>query len=132
MIGEENETFFIRVWKHLSSRCVLKSFEGKLERESLKRTISATGGLELLQMVSDPGTGDVSVKRLSLEGGWTRDGVPARTLGPEGGGLWVPHQLEKGMSGSEDGGPRRGWIVRSHIGWGGERNILYKGVETSL
>ena len=21
--------------------------------------------------------------------------------------------------------------VRSHIGWGGERNILYKGVETS-
>ena len=24
-----------------------------------------------------------------------------------------------------------GWIVRSHIGWGGERNILYKGVETS-
>ena len=22
------------------------------------------------------------------------------------------------------------WIVRSHIGWGGERNTLYKGVET--
>ena len=22
--------------------------------------------------------------------------------------------------------------MRSHIGWGGERNILYKGVETSL
>ena len=43
----------------------------------------------------------------------------------------IPHRLEKGMSASKDAGPRRGWIVRSHIGWGGERNILYKGVETS-
>ena len=34
--------------------------------------------------------------------------MPARTLGPEG-----------------------GWIVRSHIGWGGERSIFYKDVETS-
>ena len=34
--------------------------------------------------------------------------MPARMLGPEG-----------------------GWIVRSHIGWGGERNIFYEGVETS-
>ena len=25
----------------------------------------------------------------------------------------------------------RGWIVRSHLGWGGERNILYEGVKTS-
>ena len=33
--------------------------------------------------------------------------VPARTLGPKG-----------------------KWIVRSHIGWRGERNILYEGVET--
>ena len=26
---------------------------------------------------------------------------------------------------------QKGWIMRSHVGWGGERNILYKGVETS-
>ena len=26
-------------------------------------------------------------------------------------------------------GPQEGWIVRSHIGWRGERSILYKGVE---
>ena len=25
-----------------------------------------------------------------------------------------------------------GWIVRSHISWGGEQNIIYKNVETSL
>ena len=34
--------------------------------------------------------------------------MPARTLGPQG-----------------------GWIVKSHIGWREERNIPYKGVETS-
>ena len=34
--------------------------------------------------------------------------MPARTLGPKG-----------------------GWIMRSHIGWRGKRNILYKGMETS-
>ena len=28
-------------------------------------------------------------------------------------------------------GPNGGWIVRSHIGWRGERSIFYKGVETS-
>ncbi|RYR03987.1 hypothetical protein Ahy_B06g083483 [Arachis hypogaea] len=26
----------------------------------------------------------------------------------------------------------RGWIVRSHIGWGGKRSMPYKGVDTSL
>ena len=29
--------------------------------------------------------------RLSLEGEWTRGGVPVRTLDPEGGGLGVSH-----------------------------------------
>ena len=39
---------------------------------------------------------------------WREERVPARILGLEG-----------------------GWIVRSHIGWRGEQNIFYKGVETS-
>ena len=51
--------------------------------------------------------------------------------GPEEGGLGVSHRLEKGTSAREDVGPQRGWIVRSHVGWGGERNILYKGVKPS-
>ena len=33
---------------------------------------------------------------------------------------------------SEDAGPPRGWIVRSHIDWRGERSMSYKGVETFL
>ena len=28
-------------------------------------------------------------------------------------------------------GPQGGWIVRSYIGWRGERNISYKSMETS-
>ena len=45
--------------------------------------------------------------------------MPTRTLSLEGGGLGVPHQLEKGTSVNEDVGPQ-GWIVRFHIGWRGE------------
>ena len=37
--------------------------------------------------------------------------MPARTLDPKGGG--------------------GGYILMFQIGWGGERNLLYKGVETS-
>ena len=35
---------------------------------------------------------------------WTRDSMPARTLGPKGGGggLGVPHRLEKGTSANKD------------------------------
>ena len=41
--------------------------------------------------------------------------------------------LESGIErcANEDVGSLRGWIVRSHISWRGERNIPYKGVETS-
>ena len=38
---------------------------------------------------------------------WRKERGPARTLGPEG-----------------------GWIVKSHIGWGGEQTTIYKDVET--
>ena len=46
LVVEGNETFLINVSKLLPSRRVLKTL-----RESLKRTISASGGLEPLQMV---------------------------------------------------------------------------------
>ena len=65
----------------------------KPRREISKRTISASGGFELLQIVSKPITGQCA---------------------------------------SDDAGPQGRWIVRSHIGWRGERNIPHKGVENSL
>ena len=62
---------------------------------------------------------------MNPEGGWIRGGVQARTLGLEGGvDCGVPHRLEKGTSANEDAGPSGGWIVRSHLGWRGERNIF--------
>ena len=74
---------------------------------------------------------NVPTMRLSPEGGWTRGGVPVRMLDPKEGWIArVPHRLENGTSANEDAGPEVGWIVRSHIDWGGERNTLYKGVET--
>ena len=68
-------------------------------------------------------------RKLSPERGWTRSGVPTRTLGPERGGLEeeVPHQLEKGTSESERGRwLEEGWIARSHIGWGGNETFFTK------
>ena len=53
MIGEENEAFFIRVWKPLPSRRVLKILS---EARKRKWTISASSGLWLLQMVIEPDT----------------------------------------------------------------------------
>ena len=49
----------------------------------------------------------------------------------EGGGLGVPHRLEKGTNASEDVGPRRRVDCEIPHRMERERNILYKGVETS-
>ena len=54
MVGEGNETLFIRVWKPISRRRVLKNFERKPEKESSKRTIFARSELGRLQMMSEP------------------------------------------------------------------------------
>ena len=40
-------------------------------------------------------------------------------------------ELDTGRCASEDAGPQRKWILGSHFGWRGERNISYKGVEIS-
>ena len=54
-----------------------------------------------------------------------------KDAGPKEGGFGrVPRRLEKGTSANENAGPEGGWIVMSHIGWGGEQNTLYKSVKT--
>ena len=65
-VREGNEIFLIRVRKPLPSRRVLKPWG------EAQRGIFASWGLELLQMVLEPAP----------------DGVLAKTLGPQGGGLW--------------------------------------------
>ena len=69
--------------------------------------------------------------RWALKGvdtGWcaSEDVEPQRGVDCE-----ILHRLETGTSISEDAGLRRGWIVTSHIGQRGDRNILYKDGETS-
>ena len=58
---------------------------------------------------------------------------PKRTIfaSSEFGLLQMVLKSDTGLCTSEDAMPSRRWIVRSHISWRGERNIPYKGVETS-
>ena len=73
-----------------------KNFEGKLERESPKRTIYTSGGLELLQMVSESDTRQCVGEEAKPQRGWTQGSVPARTLGPEGGWIEGFHIIGEG------------------------------------
>ena len=107
-----------------------KNFERKPKRKSQKRTIFAKCGLGLLQIVSEPKTGSCASKEAEPQREWTRGSVPARTLG--GGGMGGPTSIvERERVPTRTLGLEGGWIVRSQIGWGGERNILYKDVKTS-
>ena len=134
-IGWEGErSIFYKGVKTSAYQTHFKNLERKSERESPKRTISASGGLGPLQMESKPDTERcASEKAQPRRGG----GVDMRRCASKDAGHrrrvdWgVPHRLEKGTSASKDVGTRRGQIVRSHIGWGREQNILYKGAETS-
>ena len=56
-------------------------------RNGPRRTISASGGLGPLQMVSEPDTRWCANKEAEPRRGWTRGSVLARTLAPSRGGL---------------------------------------------
>ena len=84
------------MWKSLPSRHVLKTLRGSSKGKSPKRTISSSGGLEPLQMISKPDG------RLSLEGDGYKTVCQQGCWTSKGGGLGVPHRLEKGTSVSED------------------------------
>ena len=40
--------------------------------------------------------------------------------------LQIVSELDIEWYASEDAQPKKGWIVRSHVDWRGELNILYK------
>ena len=83
-------------------------------------------------MVSEPVTGRCAGLHAVPRRGVDTRRCATKDAGPQRGvdlGA-VPHRLDKGMSASEDAGPEGGWIVVSHIGWGGEQITLYRGVET--
>ena len=72
-------------------------------------------------MVSEPDIERCASKEAEPRRGWIRGSVPVRTLDPKG----VDWECQRML------GSKGGWIVRSHIGWGGEPSMLYKDVETS-
>ena len=56
---------------------------------------------------------------------------PKRTISTNSGLglLQTVSEADTGRCASEDAGPPRGWIVRSHVGWSGEGSIPCKSVE---
>ena len=91
-IRVENKTFFIRVWKSLPRRRILKTLRGSLTGRAQRGQHLLAVGLGCYKWYHSQKPNDVPTRRLSPEGGWTRGGMPARTLGPKGGGLEVPHR----------------------------------------
>ena len=87
MVGEENEAFFIRVWKPLASRRVLKTLRGSPKGKTERGQYLLAVGLGRYKWYQSQVSGDVPARRLNLEGGWTQGGVPARMLGSEEG--WI-------------------------------------------
>ena len=86
--------------------------------------IYGNGELEPLQMVSELDTGQCSSEEAEPRKGVDTRRCACKDVGPQKrmdlGGRRVPYRLQKGTSASEDAGPRRGWMLRSHISWGGE------------
>ena len=86
-----------------------KNLEGKPGRESPKRTIFASSGLGLLQMVSESNTGRCISEEVEPRRGVDARWCASKDAGPRRGvDLGVPHRLEKGTSASKDVGSRRG------------------------
>ena len=98
-----------RMWKPFPSGCVLKTLRGKPKRENLNRTISFSGGLGLLQMVSEPDTRRCASEEAKLRRGVDTSGCASKDSGPRMRvDLGVPHRLKKETSASKDVGFRRG------------------------
>ena len=98
----------------------------KALRGSRKKIIFASGGFGLLQMVSESDTGRCANLLAIFRRGVDTRRCASKDAGPQRGvdlGA-VPHRLEEGKSASRTLG--RGWIVMSHIGWGGEQNTLIR------
>ena len=105
--------------KPLPSRRILKTLKGSLEGKAQREQYLLVVGLDRYIWYQSPTPDDVSMRRLNPEGGG-HEAVCQQGRGPKGVDWGVPHRLEKGASSSENAGPEGEWIVRSHIGWGGE------------
>ena len=70
---------------------LLTNLEKKPERESSKRTISASGGLELLLMVLQPDIGRCANEKAKLQRGVDTRRCARKDAGPQRGVDWKSH-----------------------------------------
>ena len=92
-------------------------------------------------MVSDPNTGQCASEEVEPRRGWIgRSPTPIGEGNERQRGHWASKRgdcykwYESQTSGNvpvKRLSPKGGWTVRSHIGWRGEQNTLYKGVKMS-
>ena len=83
----ENKTPFIRAWKPLPSRRVLKTLRESWKGKAQRGQYLIVADLGCYKWYQSQTQGNVPTRRMSFEGGWTRGGVPSRTLDPERG--WI-------------------------------------------
>ena len=75
------------MWKPLASSRVLETSRGSSKGKAQRGQYLLTVGLGRYKWYKSQILGDVPVRRMSPEEGWTQGGVPARTLAPKGGRL---------------------------------------------
>ena len=130
---EENKTFFIRAWKLLLSRPVLKTLKGSPKGKAQREQYLLAVGLGRYKWYQSQIPGGVPARTLAPEGGWIMRSninwrekrVSVGTLGLEGRCIVIHIDWRGEKVGTRTLGPEGEWIVRSHIDWEGERNILY-------
>ena len=71
LVGEENGTFFTRVWKPLPSKRVLKTLRGSPKRKTQRGQYLLAVGLSYYSWYQSQTPSDVSARRRSPEGEWT-------------------------------------------------------------
>ena len=71
IVGEENEAFFIRVWKPFSSRHVLKTLRGSPKGKAQREQYLLVVGLGCYKWYQSQTPSHVPARRLSPEGGLT-------------------------------------------------------------
>ena len=119
------------IYKSVKTSPSRRAFQGKPERESSKRIISASGGSGRLQMASEPDTERcASLLAIPRRGIDTRQ-CASKDARPKGGGFGGGPTSIRGRKECHRVCWREGgWIVMSHIGWGGKKTTIYKGVKT--
>ena len=111
-IGEENKTFFIRTWKPLPSKCVLKTLRGSPEGKAQREQYLLAVGLGCYKWYQSQTSGDVPVKTLGPQGVWI---VRPTLVGEENETffirVWKPlpsKRVLKTLRGSPEGKAQRG------------------------